>query len=195
MDLVIASNNAHKVKEIKNILGDKFGKIYTLRDLGINVDVEENGRTFYENALKKAKAISDIAHMAAIADDSGLEVDSLGGAPGLYSARYAGLHGDDNANNKQLLDNLKNKESRRANFICTVVLYLPDGDIISAEGKSYGTIIDAPRGENGFGYDPLFLSDEYSLTYAELSQDQKNSISHRAKALNTLAQILNEKQL
>lgn len=191
MDLVIASNNIHKVAEIKSILGDKFDKIYTLRDLCIDIDIEENGKTFYDNALIKARTVAQIAGIPTLADDSGLETDALDGAPGLFSARYAGNHGDDKANNELLLRNLQGKATRRANFTCTVVLYYPDGKIITATGKSYGSILESPRGTNGFGYDPLFLSDEFGVSYAELTAEQKNSISHRAKALNGLAQLLN----
>lgn len=190
MDLVIASNNRHKAEEIKNIIGNKFGRIYTLNDLNIDIEIQENGRDFYENALIKAKTIAEIAHMPAIADDSGLEVDALNGAPGLYSARYAGNHGNDDANNALLLRNLHNITDRSAHFTCTIVLYYPDGKILTATGKSYGTIINVARGTNGFGYDPIFLSNEYNLTYAELTSEQKNAISHRAKALSELAKLI-----
>lgn len=190
MDLVIASNNKHKAEEIKNIIGNKFGNVYTLNDLNIDIEIKENGKNFYENALIKAKTVAEIAHMPAIADDSGLEVDALNGAPGLYSARYAGDHGDDDANNALLLRNLHNITNRSAHFTCTIVLYYPDGKTLTATGKSYGTILYNAQGTNGFGYDPLFLSDEYNLTYAELSSEQKNAISHRAKALNELAKLI-----
>lgn len=190
MDIVIASNNKHKVAEISEILKGKFDNIYTLADLNIDVDVEETGKTFMENAVIKARAISRISGIAALGDDSGLEVDALNGAPGVYSARYSGIHGDDNANNALLLKNMLGITNRHANFTCAIAVCYPDGAIVAAEGKSYGRILEAPKGEGGFGYDPLFQSNEFGATYAELTQEQKNQISHRARALKELQKKL-----
>lgn len=190
MDIVIASNNKHKVAEISEILKGKFDNIYTLNDLNIDVDVEETGKTFMENAVIKARAISRLSGMAALGDDSGLEVDALNGAPGVYSARYSGVHGDDNANNALLLKNLSGITNRHANFTCAIAVCYPDGTIVAAEGKSYGRILEEPKGEGGFGYDPLFQSNEFGATYAELTQEQKNLVSHRGRALKELQKKL-----
>lgn len=198
MKAVLASNNAHKLVEIRDILKDKFEYVYSLKDLGINVDVEETGSTFEENALIKARAIADILEnneYAVLADDSGICVEALGGAPGVYSARYAGEPCDDAANNSLLLNNLHELEktqpkNRKAYFASVVVALMPDGRHITGEGRAYGQIIDEYRGNNGFGYDPLFLSDELGKTFAEASMQEKNTISHRARALAKLKEQL-----
>lgn len=198
MKAVLASNNAHKLVEIRDILKDKFEYVYSLKDLGINVDVEETGSTFEENALIKARAIADILgnnEYAVLADDSGICVEALGGAPGVYSARYAGEPCDDAANNALLLNNLHELEktqqkNRKAYFASVVVALMPDGRHITGEGRAYGQIIDEYRGNNGFGYDPLFLSDELGKTFAEASMQEKNTISHRARALAKLKEQL-----
>lgn len=198
MKAVLASNNAHKLVEIRDILKDKFEYVYSLKDLGINVDVEETGSTFEENALIKARAIADILgnnEYAVLADDSGICVEALGGAPGVYSARYAGEPCDDAANNSLLLNNLHGLEktqqkNRKAYFASVVVALMPDGRHITGEGRAYGQIIDEYRGNNGFGYDPLFLSDELGKTFAEASMQEKNTISHRARALAKLKEQL-----
>ena len=190
MKLVIASNNPNKVREIKTIIGDFFAEVYTLKDLGIDVDVEETGTTFMENALIKAKAISDMTNMCALADDSGLCVNALDGAPGVYSARYAGEEHDDKKNNALLLKNLEGKSDRSAYFVSTVVLYYPDGTHIDAEGRTEGTILFAPEGNNGFGYDPLFYSLDLKKSFASAAPEEKNAVSHRGRALNALKQKL-----
>lgn len=198
MKAVLASNNAHKLVEIRDILKDKFEYVYSLKDLGINVDVEETGSTFEENALIKARAIADILgnnEYSVLADDSGICVEALGGAPGVYSARYAGEPCDDAANNALLLNNLHELEktqqkNRKAYFASVVVALMPDGRHITGEGRAYGQIIDEYRGNNGFGYDPLFLSDELGKTFAEASMQEKNTISHRARALAKLKEQL-----
>lgn len=190
MKLILASNNQHKLREIKEILGGSFDEILTLREAGIEHETVEDGQTFLQNAEKKAREIAEISGCCALADDSGLCVEALGGAPGVYSARYAGEHGDDEANNALLLQNMADKEDRRAFFACAVVLAWPDGRVQSAEGRFYGEITQHPAGTNGFGYDPLFFLPEYGCTSAELSPEEKNRISHRGKALRALLEQL-----
>lgn len=189
MKLIIASNNAHKVQEIKQILSGKFDEILSLREAGVDHETVEDGKTFMENALKKAREIAEITGCATLADDSGLCVNALGGAPGILSARYAGggeRHSSDGENNALLLKNLAEKEDRTAYFICTVALVYPDGREVLAEGYMHGSIILSPKGAKGFGYDPIFLPDGESRTAAELSDEEKNAISHRGKALQKL---------
>ena len=189
MKLIIASNNAHKIHEIKQILSGKFDEILSLREAGVDHETVEDGKTFMENALKKAREIAEITGFAALADDSGLCVNALGGAPGIISARYAGdgvRHSTDAENNALLLKNLEGVSDRSAYFICTIALVNPDGREICAEGYMHGSIIEAPRGAQGFGYDPLFLPLGESRTAAELSNEEKNAISHRGNALNNL---------
>lgn len=189
MKLIIASNNAHKVGEIKQILGSRFDEILSLREAGVCHETIEDGDSFMANSLKKAREIAEITGCAALADDSGLCVDALGGAPGIYSARYAGVDSADlrdRANCDLLLKNLAGVSDRNAHFTCAIALVYPDGREVMAEGYIHGEIIDEFRGENGFGYDPLFLPKGYSRTVAELSESEKNSISHRANALAEL---------
>lgn len=186
--VIIASNNKHKIEEIKEIIGDYFEEVLSLKEAGISVDVEENGATFEENAYIKAKAIFDMTHEAVIADDSGLEVYALNGAPGVFSARYAGEHGNDDKNNQKLLVELKNvpEEKRGARFVCSIVLLTADGKRINAMGYVEGRIGYDKKGSNGFGYDPLFVVPEYNKTFAELLPVEKNAISHRSMALKDL---------
>ncbi len=189
MKLIIASNNKHKVYEIKQILADKFDEILSLSEAGVDHETLEDGKTFMENALKKAREISDITGCAALADDSGLCVDALDGAPGIFSARYAGEDSAalrDEANNALLMKNLQDKEDRRAHFTCAMALVYPDGREITAEGYMNGEILAKKRGSGGFGYDPLFLPDGESRAVAEMSDIEKNKISHRANAIRLL---------
>lgn len=189
MKLIIASNNAHKVREIKQILAGKFDEIFSLNEVGVFHETIEDGSSFEENALKKAREIAKITDCAAIADDSGLCVNALGGAPGIYSARYAGdcsEHSTDEANNLLLIKNLDGKADRSAYYSCAVALVYPDGREIVAEGYMHGSIIDSPRGTRGFGYDPFFLPEGEKRTAAELSDEEKNAISHRGRALMAL---------
>lgn len=189
MKLIIASNNAHKVREIKQILSGKFDEIFSLNEVGVFHETIEDGSSFEENALKKAREIAKITGCAAIADDSGLCVNALGGAPGIYSARYAGdcsEHSTDEANNLLLIKNLEGKADRSAYYSCAVALVYPDGREIVAEGYMHGSIIDSPRGTRGFGYDPFFLPEGEKRTAAELSDEEKNAISHRGRALMAL---------
>ena len=193
MKLIIASNNNHKIKEIKAILGNKFDMILSMREAGISHETVEDGKTFMENAAKKAREIRDISGCAALADDSGICVDALGGAPGIFSARYAavdGLNADDEANNDLLLKNLSDKSDRSAHYTCAMVIAYPDGKEICAEGYMHGEIIDRRIGDGGFGYDPLFRPVGESRTVAQMSSEEKNAISHRAKALNMLLEKL-----
>ena len=193
MKLIIASNNQHKIREIKSILADKFDDILSLREAGIDHETVEDGTTFMENALKKAREIAEIFGAAALADDSGICAHALGGAPGIYSARYAGEdggHGDDEANNDLLLKNLEDKADRTAHYTCAMALCYPDGSEVTAEGYMYGTVITERRGERGFGYDPLFVPVGESRTVAEMTDEEKNAISHRANALKNLLEKL-----
>ncbi|MBO5221221.1 MAG: XTP/dITP diphosphatase [Clostridia bacterium] len=190
MKLIIASNNAHKIREIKQILGSRFEEILSLREAKIDHETVEDGTTFLENARKKATEIAEISGCCALADDSGICAHALNNEPGVYSARYAGGHGDDEANNQLLIKNLRDKDDRTAHYACAIVLAYPDGSILSAEGEMHGEVIDNPRGENGFGYDPIFFLPEYGMTSAEISPEEKNRISHRAKALNALVEKL-----
>lgn len=192
MKAVLASNNKHKLVEIKTMLSDKFQDIYTLADLNINVEIEENGSTFEENAYIKANTIAKLTGLPAIGDDSGICVSALNGEPNIYSARYAGEPCNDKNNNTKLLsklhalENNKDKVDRTAYFQSVVVLCYPDGSFISGSGRTYGKIIDDYRGSNGFGYDPIFLSDELGKTFGEATMEEKNKISHRSRALKDL---------
>lgn len=191
MKLIIASNNAHKVYEIKKILGSKFDEILSIREAGVEHETVEDGSTFMENSLKKAREISAITGCAALADDSGICAHALGGAPGIYSARFAGEYKgqeSDDRNNALLLERLADKDDKSAHYTCAMSLVYPDGREVLAEGYMYGSIIDTPRGTRGFGYDPIFVPDGESRTVAEMTDEEKNLISHRANALALLLQ-------
>lgn len=191
MKLIIASNNKHKIYEIKGILGGEFDEILSLSEAGITHETIEDGETFMDNALKKAREIAELSGMPTLADDSGLCCDALDGAPGVLSARFAGTHGDDANNNARLLELLSDKVDKSAHYTCAMALVYPDGRVLCAEGYMYGRIIDEPRGEHGFGYDPLFIPVGDSRTVAEMSDEEKNSISHRGRALELLLKKLN----
>lgn len=186
--LVVATGNSGKLKEIKEILGDKY-QILSQKQAGFDGDVEETGVTFFENALIKAKAVSDALGVDALADDSGLCVEALGGAPGVYSARYA-CHGDDKANREKLLSVMKDEQNRRAKFVSAVVLYRTDGTYLYAEGETHGNILYEEQGENGFGYDNIFESEDWGMSFGLTTDEQKNAVSHRARALHALLQKL-----
>ncbi len=186
MKLIIASNNKHKIIEIKQILGKYFDTILSLKEAGIDHETIEDGETFLENAKKKATEIAQISGCFSIADDSGLCVDALDGAPGIYSARYCGHHGDDEANNDLLIENLTNEPNKSAHYTCAIVLASPNGKTFSAEDYMHGEIILERQGDNGFGYDPIFFLPEYNKTVAQITPQEKNKISHRAKALVSL---------
>lgn len=186
MKLLIASNNRGKVREIRDILAGKFDEILSLADAGLDIDVVEDGTTFFENALKKAKEVCEASGLWSLADDSGLCVEALGGAPGVYSARFAGAHGDDEANINLLLEKLRGKEDRRAKFVSSVVLYRPDGSYLSALGEARGIILEARVGKGGFGYDPVFYSEDLGKSFGEATAEEKNGVSHRFRALTAL---------
>lgn len=188
--LVLASNNKNKLKEIKSILKDYYD-VVSLKDLGITIDIEETGSTFEENALIKAKAIYDITGKDALSDDSGLMTEALNGAPGVYSARFSGALEDiDYNNNLFLLKKLHGCNNREAKFVSVIVLYRGDKNYISVRGEACGKVLEEPKGTGGFGYDPLFYSYDLKKTFGEASEAEKNSISHRAKALENLLKEL-----
>lgn len=192
MDLVIASNNANKVREIKQILANHF-TLYTMAEKGLDIEIEETGSTFEENALIKASTVCHATGLPALADDSGLCVERLGGAPGVYSARYAGEQHDDAQNRAKLLSALADcpdPKDRRAYFATAIVLYYPDGHYVSVEGKVDGYILHEETGTHGFGYDTLFYSDDLGKCFGVAEADEKNSVSHRARALRKLEQLL-----
>lgn len=192
MKIVLASKNAHKIKELQALLSKNIEgiEILSLDDVGITDDIEENGSTYEENALIKARAAASSGYIG-VGDDSGLSVRALGGAPGVFSARYAGVHGDNEANNAFLLKNLEGESDRFAEFVCTIACVFPDGrEPIVVEGRTAGVIIDKAQGSEGFGYDPLFFYEPLGKTFAELSADEKNAISHRGKAIEAFAKAL-----
>ena len=194
MKLIIASNNAHKLEEMKAILAPFFDDVQSMREAGIEHETVEDGETFMENAVKQARELAEISGCCAIADDSGLCVDALDGAPGIYSARFSGVHGDDAANNRLLLEKLEGVEDRGAHYTCAIALCWPDGRMLTAEDYLFGEIARDERGTGGFGYDPLFLLPELGLRTAELPPGGKNEISHRGKALRKLVKLLAERR-
>jgi XTP/dITP diphosphohydrolase len=193
--LAFASNNAHKLEEIRAILGNKFD-VKSLKDIGCNVDIPETGTTFRENALQKARYVKEHFGFDCFADDSGLQVEALGGEPDVYSARYAVKNGrqvtagnKDDANMDVLLEKLAGEENRKACFrTCIALIY--EGETHFFDGVVEGHIITEKRGDGGFGYDPLFVPDGYEKTFAEMGNEVKNNISHRAKAVEKLAEFL-----
>lgn len=192
MKIVFATNNKHKLEEIRQILGDKI-QILSLSDIGCDVDIPETADTFEGNALLKARYIYDHYHMSCFADDSGLEVDVLNGAPGIFSARYAGKAHDSEANMTKLLAELEEKNNRHARFRTVIALLLINDGVVEEhlfEGIVNGTIIRERRGTAGFGYDPIFQPEGYESTFAELGAEVKNKISHRAKAVEKLAAFM-----
>lgn len=193
MKLAIATNNQHKLQEIKAVLGGQFEQLLSLKDLGINTDVEETGSTLEENALIKARAIESLCHIPTLADDTGLMVDALNGAPGVYSARYAGEEHNDANNRALLLKNLKGQENRKAHFATVIAIVFPNGDFITSNGRVEGEILQEERGNEGFGYDSLFYSYELGKTFAQASQEEKNSVSHRGRALRNMVEKLKDR--
>lgn len=194
-DLIIASNNKGKIQEIKEILKKYKLNIMSQKEAGADIEVDEDGSTFIENAYKKAHAIYKMKKDSIVmADDSGLMVDALDGAPGIYSARFAGEHGNSEKNNEKLLGLLKGVpfEMRKAKFVCVIVLIIDDKTVIQAQGEVYGYITEEARGKDGFGYDPLFYVPEYNKTFAEITSDEKNTISHRAMALKKLLEEISK---
>lgn len=193
MKLIVASNNQHKISEIKKILEKLDMNVVSLKDAGIDIEVEEDGKTFEENAYKKAKEVFDIVKDGyVLADDTGLMVDAINGAPGVYSARFSGEGATYEKNNAKLLDLLKNVQDkdRGAKFVCVMVLIMGDSRIVKVRGEIEGRILREPRGKNGFGYDPLFYVEKFGKTFAEMSDEEKNSVSHRGRALEKLREAL-----
>ena len=194
MKLIIATNNAHKAQEIRQILADSFSALDTLREAGLAIEVVEDGATFAENAVKKAEQVLAAApgYDAALSDDSGLAMDALGGAPGVYSARYAGPQHDDADNNRKLMADMAGVPDgqRGCRFVCAVALARRGRPTVTAEGACEGVLLRAPRGENGFGYDPYFYYPPAGRTFAELTGEAKNAVSHRRRALESLRALL-----
>lgn len=188
--LVVASGNAHKLREIAEIFTDF--DVVSQKEMGFDGDVEETGETFAENALIKARAACEALGCMALADDSGLCVDALGGAPGVYSARYCGYHGSDAENRAVLLKNMQGIKDRRAHFTSAIALVYPDGRELTAEGHTYGRILEEECGNGGFGYDCLFYSDDLEKTFGVASSEEKNGVSHRFRALQAMLKIWKE---
>ena len=190
MKLVLASKNAHKLVEMRDILSQLGVEVVLESDAGVDVDVEETGTTFEENAFLKAHAVMEASGLPAIADDSGLCVDALNGAPGVYSARYGGPGLDDAGRYKLLLENMRGQLDRRCKFVSAICCCFPNGDKVEARGECAGTLAYAPKGEDGFGYDPVFFVPGLKKTFAELSPEEKNAISHRGNALKAFREKL-----
>ncbi len=182
--LVVATGNKHKLREIAEIFPDF--EVVSQKQMGFDEDVEETGKTFRENALIKARAVSKALRCIAMGDDSGLCVDALNGEPGIFSARYAGEHGNDKKNRDLLLKNMEGKTDRRAHFTCAVALVNPNGEEIVVEGKTHGKILYEEVGEGGFGYDCIFESDDLKKSFGLATAEEKNAISHRYRALQAL---------
>lgn len=190
--LIFATGNQNKVKEIKMIMADTGYEIVSMKEAGIDADIEENGKTFEENAIIKAKAISELTGELVLADDSGLEIDYLNKEPGIYSARYEGVDTPYSVKNQIIMDRLAGvpDEQRTARFVCAIAAAFPDGHVITRTATMEGRIGYEQKGENGFGYDPIFFLPEYGCTSAELSPEDKNAISHRGKALRMMRDAL-----
>ncbi|HEY9000967.1 MAG TPA: non-canonical purine NTP diphosphatase [Mucilaginibacter sp.] len=188
LKLVFATNNRHKLEEVSHKIGNHF-ELLTLNDIGCTEDIEETGTTFEENAVIKSKYVYDNYHLNCFGDDSGLVIDALNGEPGVYSARYAGEYGNHAANIKKVLAKLEGIENRKARFV-TVISLMWEGKEHVFEGTVEGTIRQETTGSGGFGYDPIFQPDGYDITFAEMSMDEKNKISHRARAMEKLIGFL-----
>ena len=192
MKLVLASKNAKKLVEMNDILSHLGVEVCSETEAGVDLDVEETGTTFEENSLLKAKAVMEASGLPAIADDSGLCVDCLNGAPGVYSARYGGEGLSDEDRYRMLLENMRGQMTRTAKFVSVITCCFPNGGVLTARGECPGSIAYAPMGEGGFGYDPVFFVPELKKTFAQLTADEKNAISHRWKALETFKAKLEE---
>lgn len=192
MRIVVATKNANKIREISQVLSPLGFEVISQTDAGFDIDVEETGDTFEKNALLKARAVALICDDCVLADDSGLCVDALDGRPGVYSARYAGEGASDADKIAKLLGELDGIENRRAKFMTSMAFIFPDGREITTCGEVHGEITYEPSGENGFGYDPVFLSDDLNKTFAEANADEKNSVSHRSRAIAKLYEKLKE---
>ena len=190
--LVVASGNAHKLREIAEIFTEF--EVVSQKQMGFDGDVEETGSTFAENALIKARAACTALGYMVLGDDSGLCVDALNGAPGVFSARYSGVHGSDQANRTTLLKNMDGLMDRKAHFTCALALVYPNGKEIIAEGHTYGRILTEEKGEGGFGYDSLFYSDDLQKSFGESTAEEKNGVSHRFRALQELRKLWLEQE-
>lgn len=193
--VIFATTNAGKLKEIRMILEDMGVEVLSLKDIHFDQEIVEDGKTFEENAIIKAKTIMELTGEIVLADDSGLEVDYLNQAPGIYSARYLGEDTSYTIKNQYIIDQLKDakEEERTARFVCAIACVFPDGTIETTRGTIEGVIGKTIQGENGFGYDPIFFLPEYGCTTAELNAEQKNKISHRGKALEAMKQVMKQK--
>ena len=192
MKLVLASKNKKKLVEMNTILAQLGVEVCSEAEAGVDIDVEETGTTFEENSLLKAQAVMKASGMPAIADDSGLCVDALQGAPGVYSARYGGEGLADVGRYKLLLENMRGQSPRTCRFGSVITCCFPDGTVITARGECEGTVAYAPQGEGGFGYDPLFYMPQLDKTYAEITIDEKNAVSHRGQSIRPFARYLTE---
>lgn len=192
--MIFATGNMGKMKEIKAILGDIGEEILSMKEAGIDMDIVEDGSTFEENAIIKAKAVMERTGKLALADDSGLEIDALNKEPGIYSARYMGEDTPYEIKNSNLIERMKGVKGkdRSARFVCVIAAAFPDGEIITTRGTIEGVIAEEPAGENGFGYDPIVYVPEYGMTTGQMDPDAKNAISHRGKALTAMKKILEE---
>ena len=190
--LVLASKNPKKLAEMNDILSQLGVEVCSEAEAGVDLEVEETGTTFEENSLLKARAVMQASGLPAIADDSGLCVDCLGGAPGVYSARYGGEGLSDEQRCRMLLENMRGQITRTARFVSVITCCFPNGDVLSARGECPGTIAYAPMGEGGFGYDPVFFFPELKKTFAQLSAQEKNAVSHRGKAIRAFREKLEE---
>lgn len=190
--LIFATGNQDKMREIREILGDKDYEILSMKEAGIDLDIIEDGSTFEENAMIKAKAVMETTGALTLADDSGLEIDAFGGGPGIYSARYLGTDTSYIEKNKVILEKLKDipEEKRTARFVCAIAAAFPNGQTLTTRGTMEGIIGYEAKGENGFGYDPIFYLPQLEKYSAELSRDEKNSLSHRGEALRKMKEIL-----
>lgn len=195
--MIFATGNMGKLKEIKDILGDIGEEIISMKEAGIDIDIEENGTTFEENAIIKAKAIMEITGQIVLADDSGLEVDALNKEPGIYSARYMGVDTSYDIKNRNIIERLEGIEGddRSARFVCAIAAAFPNGEVIVTRGTIEGIIAKEPAGTNGFGFDPIVYVPEYGMTTGQMEPEQKNQISHRGKALMEMKKILKERNI
>ena len=193
MELIIASQNQNKLVEFKKILGDKIN-LFSLSDIGLNQEIPENEKTIKKNAMFKAKFVNTQTGKNVFADDTGLEIDSLNGEPGVYSARYSGVERNPDKNIELVLTKLKNKSNRNSRFK-TIISLILDGKSVNFEGVVEGKITEEKRGTNGFGYDPIFQPNGYASTFGEMSLKEKNKISHRSIAINKMVQYLKENNL